>query len=205
MTTVKVKICGLRDAASALAAVEAGADAVGFVFAPSLRRISKEKAREIIKILPPFVERVGVFVNMPPWEVTEIADFCGLTTIQLSGEEPPDYPLPDRYKVIRGFRLGGERLPGNLSQYRGDAFLFDTYRPGCYGGTGQAFNWDLLKKIHSPKPVILAGGLNAGNVQEAILAVRPYGVDVSSGVESNGQKDAAKIKEFVKLAKEVKL
>ena len=201
---VKVKICGITEVEAALAAVAAGADALGFVFAPSRRRVTKEKAKEIIEMLPPFVDRVGVFVNMPPREVAEIAEFCGLTTIQLSGDEPPDYPVPERYKVIKTFHLREDILLPDLDRYRADAFLFDTYRPGCYGGTGETFNWESLQKIASPKPVILAGGLNPVNVQQAILTVRPYGVDVSSGVESNGRKDAAKIKEFVKRAKEVK-
>ncbi|HHW06021.1 MAG TPA: phosphoribosylanthranilate isomerase [Clostridia bacterium] len=204
MSGVKVKICGITDPEAALAAAEAGADAVGFVFAPSSRRVTKEKAKEIIAMLPPYVDKVGVFVNAPPREVEEIAEFCRLTTIQLSGDEPPDYPVPVRYKLIRGFRVREGILLSDLARYRADAFLFDTYRPGCYGGTGEAFNWDVLRKIPSPKPVILAGGLNAGNVQQAIMTVRPYGVDVSSGVETGGRKDAAKIKEFIKLAKEVK-
>lgn len=202
MSLVKVKICGIMDVAIALAAVEAGADALGFVFAPSPRRITKEKAKEIIKALPPFVDRVGVFVNSPPKEVEEIADFCGLTTIQLSGDEPPDYFLPARFKLIRGFRIRNTLLSLNLNEYHGDAFLFDTFQPGLYGGTGETFNWDVLKDIDVPKPVILAGGLNVNNIREAIATARPYAVDVSSGVETNGQKDPTKIKEFIKMAKQ---
>lgn len=201
MSLVKVKICGITDIAAALAAVEAGADALGFVFAPSSRRITKEKAKEIINVLPPFVDRVGVFVNSPPTEVEATADFCGLTTIQLSGDEPPDYRLPTRFKLIRGFRVGNASLPLNLNEYQADAFLFDTFQPGVYGGTGKIFNWEVLSSIDILKPVILAGGLDINNIQKAITTVRPYGVDVSSGVETDGHKDPEKIEKFIKLAK----
>lgn len=201
MSPVRIKICGIKDIDTALAAVEAGADALGFVFAPSSRRITKEKAKEIIRVLPPFIDRVGVFVNASPEEVEETADFCGLTSIQLSGDEPPDYYVPARYKLIRGFRIGNTSLSFNFNEFHCDAFLFDSFQPGSYGGTGQTFNWEILKSVAIPKPVILAGGLNINNVRTAITKVRPYGVDVSSGVETNGKKDPSKIKEFVQLVK----
>jgi phosphoribosylanthranilate isomerase len=201
--SVRVKICGITDAATALAAAEAGADALGFVFAPSRRRVTPEQARDIISRLPPFVARVGVFVNTPPGEVAEIARYCGLTAVQLSGDEPPGYHVDFSLPVIRALRLGNGRPLPNLEDYRCDAFLFDTYREGCYGGTGSTFDWSLLKGLPRPKPFILAGGLNAANVADAVRVARPYAVDVSGGVETGGRKDIQKIKEFISLAKGV--
>lgn len=200
---VRVKICGITDEATALAAAEAGADALGFVFAPSRRRVTPEQARDITGQLPPFVARVGVFVNTPPGEVREIAGYCGLTAIQLSGDEPPGYRLEVNLPVIRSLRVGNGRPVPDLGEYRCDAFLFDTYREGCYGGTGSTFDWSLLEGLPRSKPFILAGGLNASNVAGAVRAARPYAVDVSGGVETAGRKDVRKIKEFIALAKGV--
>ncbi len=200
---VKVKICGITDAAIALAAVEAGADALGFVFAASRRRVSPEAARDICKRLPQGVARVGVFVNTPPAEVAAVAAYCGLTAVQLSGDEPPGYRLPSPLPVIRAIRVGNGRGVPDLSRYKVDAFLFDTYREGSYGGTGRVFDWQILRNIYCPKPLILAGGLCAANVVEAVRAVKPYAVDVSGGVETGGRKDVHKIKQFINLAKGV--
>ncbi|WP_027364575.1 phosphoribosylanthranilate isomerase [Desulfotruncus alcoholivorax] len=200
---VKVKICGITGADTALAAVEAGADALGFVFAPSRRRIQPEAARAIIAQLPPFVARVGVFVNSSPAEIEQIARYCGLTAVQLSGDEPPGYSLNLSLPVIRSLRVGnGKPVPG-LNGFRADAFLFDTYCEKSYGGTGKTFDWSLLENMACPKPLLLAGGLNPFNVREAVRTVRPYAVDVSGGVETDGQKDTQKIKEFIALAKGV--
>lgn len=199
---VLVKICGITDVATALAAAAAGAHALGFVFAPSRRRISPEAAREIIGHLPPNLARVGVFVNEDPGAVLEIATHCGLTAVQLSGDEPPSYSLDRDLPVIRTVRVGVNRPMPDFSLYQAEAFLFDTYREGCYGGSGETFDLKLLKGISCPKPVILAGGLNCGNVKEAVGLARPWAVDVSSGVETGGVKDIQKIKEFIALAKE---
>ncbi|SFG24785.1 phosphoribosylanthranilate isomerase [Desulfotomaculum arcticum] len=200
---VKVKICGITGVDMALAAVEAGADALGFVFAPSRRRVQPETARAIIAQLPPFVARVGVFVNSPPGEIEQIARHCGLTAVQLSGDEPPGYALDLALPIIRSLRVGNGKPVPDLNGFKDDAFLFDTYCDKSYGGTGKTFDWSLLENIACPKPVILAGGLNPFNVREAVRTVRPYAVDVSGGVETNGQKDAQKIKEFITLAKGV--
>ncbi len=202
---VKVKICGICDPDTALAAAEAGADAVGLVFAPSRRRVTPEQARRITEILPSSVARVGVFVNASLREVALIAEYCGLTAVQLSGDEPPGYCLGLDLPVIRALRVGNGRPVPDLSKYNARAFLFDTYREGKYGGTGSTFDWELLKDINCPKPFILAGGLSAANVQEAIRTVRPYAVDVSGGVETGGHKDVLKITEFIRLAKEVEI
>lgn len=200
---VLVKICGITDTATALAAVDAGADALGFVFAPSRRRITPDVAREIIRRLPPFVGRVGVFVNTTPGEVAEIAAYCGLTAIQLSGDEPPGYQINSALPVIRSLRVGKGRAVPDLTIYRADAFLFDTFREGRYGGTGETFQWDILKDLVCPGPLILAGGLCSANIRQAVQTVNPYAVDVSGGVETDGRKDPQKIKEFIALAKEV--
>ena len=200
---VRVKICGISDPEIALAAVEAGADALGFVFAPSRRQVTTGQARDIIETLPPFVARVGVFVNAAPTRVTEIALHCGLTAVQLSGDEPPGYDALLNIPIIRTLRVGNGRPLPDLKEYRAGAFLFDTYREGSYGGTGIAFDWSLLKKINCPGPLILAGGLDAANVREAVRLVRPYAIDVSGGVETGGRKDIQKIREFINLAKGV--
>ena len=198
---VRVKICGVGDPETALAAAKAGADALGFVFAPGRRRVTPEQARRIIKILPPLVARVGVFVNAPPEEVSGITAYCGLTAVQLSGDEPPDYGDGLTIPVIRALRAGNGKEVPQLLHYKADAFLFDTHREGSYGGTGESFDWNLLKDIQCPGPLILAGGLSAANVGEAVRLVRPYAVDVSSGVETGGRKDVQKIREFIEVSR----
>jgi len=200
---VRVKICGISDPETALAAAGAGADALGFVFAPSRRQVTPEQARAIIDILPPFVVRVGVFVNSPPEQVREIALYCGLTAVQLSGDEPPGYDTGLNITHIRTLRVGGDRPLPDFGAYKAGAFLFDTYREGSYGGTGLTFDWSVLENINCPKPVILAGGLEAANISDAVRRVRPYAVDVSGGVETGGRKDIQKIREFINLAKGV--
>lgn len=198
----RVKICGITDPDTALAAVEAGADALGFVFAPSRRRITPKRARDIIAELPPFVHRVGVFVNTPAREMTAAADYCGLTAVQICGDEPPDFRMDRALPVIRVLRVDMNRPAPDLTTYRAHAFLFDTFKEGCYGGTGMAFNWRVLMNLNCPGPVILAGGLSAANIREAIRTAQPYAVDVSGGVETRGRKDHRKIEEFIRLAKE---
>lgn len=198
-----VKICGLLDADTARVAVEAGADLVGFVFAPSRRRIEPEAARRIIATLPPSVLSVGVFVDEEPDEVERIADFCGLGVLQFHGRESPEYCRRFRLPVIKALRVGNTTAELDRAQaYQVWMLLADTLVPGHEGGTGRTFNWSLLTDRNLPLPLILAGGLHGGNVQEAITAVRPYGVDVSSGVETEGRKDPAKIRDFIKLAKQ---
>ncbi len=196
----RVKICGIKEKTAALAAVKAGADALGFVFAPSKRRVTPEQAREICSVLPPFVTKVGLFVNAPAADIKEIADFAGLDAIQLHGDEPPEMCLMFRQKVIKAFRVGAKINHEEINRYPADAYLFDTLVEGQRGGTGKTFNWGLVKDGFS-RPVILAGGLNPENVRDAIAAAGPFGVDVSSGVETNGVKDTVKIKEFIRRVK----
>ncbi|MFZ5646867.1 MAG: phosphoribosylanthranilate isomerase [Bacillota bacterium] len=197
---VRVKICGILDIETALGAVEAGADALGFVFAPGKRMISPEAAREIIKKLPPLVSMVGVFVNRPAGEVVEIASYAGLDTVQLHGEENPEYCKGLGLKVIKSFPVSCADDLERVERYRVDGYLLDTSVPGQRGGTGKTFDWKLAAGFKAG-PLILAGGLNPENVREAIEQVKPYAVDVSSGVETGGRKDMVKIREFIRRVK----
>ncbi|WP_245963150.1 phosphoribosylanthranilate isomerase [Thermodesulfitimonas autotrophica] len=203
---VRVKICGIQDVETARVAVAAGADALGFVFAASRRQVTPETVRQIVAVLPPFVVPVGVFVDAPLEAVKEIAAYCGLGAVQLHGAEPPGYCQALReigFRVIKGFRVKGPEDLAGLAGYRVDALLLDTFVPGVAGGTGKAFDWGLLAGKVFPVPLVLAGGLTPENVAEAVRRVRPYAVDVSSGVETGGRKDPARIRLFIQRAKEV--
>lgn len=203
--SLKIKICGLTSLTDALAAVEAGADALGFMFyQDSPRFVAPTTAARIIRSLPPFVARVGVFVNASEQVVRGVCDVCGLDTVQFHGEETPEFcrrfaPL----KVIKAFRIknGGSLRP--LDAYDTDAWLLDAFVPGLQGGTGATFNWSLAREAKDAGyPIILAGGLSAENVAQAVHEVWPYGVDVSSGVESApGRKDAKMIREFIDVVR----
>ncbi|HBV96927.1 MAG: N-(5'-phosphoribosyl)anthranilate isomerase [Peptococcaceae bacterium BICA1-7] len=197
---VKVKICGIRDTDTALCAAAAGADALGFIFTESKREVSPEKAREIISTLPPFIARVGVFVNQSYDEICRIAEFTGIDTIQLHGGEPPEFCRSLKYRVIKAFSVACPEDLEKAGLYKVDAYLLDTSVPGLKGGTGKTFDWRLAAGFRCG-PLILAGGLTPENVAGAVRMVRPYAVDVSSGVESGGIKDMGKIIEFVRRAK----
>lgn len=203
MSGVKIKICGITNLADALAAVEAGADALGFVFyPPSLRCIQPEEARRISCQLPPFVTRVGVFVDEALDRIREIAELCGLGAIQLHGHESPELCRQLSWPAIKGFRLGQEANLTDLAGYTVSAILIDSYVAGTYGGTGQRGDWGLARRAKAYGRIILAGGLSPQNVEQAIREVAPYAVDVSSGVErAPGLKDPDKIREFVRRAR----
>lgn len=202
---VKIKVCGITNSADALAAVEAGADAVGFIFFEgSPRFVANEKARSIIRELPPFVAKVGVFVNATPDLVSRSIEETGIDTVQFHGEEPPELCRGFNVKVIKAFRVHGKDMLALMPRYDVDAWLLDSFVPGgARGGTGATFDWDLA--VHACSlgtPVVLAGGLNPDNVAAAIDRVQPYGVDVSSGVEiSPGKKDHSKIAAFISNAR----
>ncbi len=206
---VRVKICGITNLEDALKAVELGADAVGFIlYEGSKRYISPKDVRHITSVLPPFVAKVGVFVNEDPRRVLEILSYSHLDFAQLHGDETPDVcDYIGANRVIKVFRLRNVEEVGSLEPFVGKvrAFLLDTYSGSSYGGTGKTFNWDIAKAVKerfSEVPLILSGGLNPLNVKDAISSVSPYGVDVSSGVEKEvGRKDPMKVEEFIKVAK----
>ncbi len=200
---VKVKICGLTCVEDALAAVEAGADALGFVFDQGRHQVTPEQAHAIIAALPPFVNIVGIFVNEDPSVVCQIADLCWLDTLQFQGDEPPDYCTSFSQRVIKGFKVKDENSLARLEEYDVAAYLLDSHVAGLSGGTGHTFNWELAWGLSTSRPIILAGGLTPANVSRALSMVRPYAVDVSSGVENeSGGKDYQKMVEFVRQAKQ---
>jgi len=200
---VRVKICGITSKQDAFVAVECGADALGFVFFEgSPRCVTPRDARAIIAELPPFVTTVGLFVNEKPERVSEIIQVCGLDTVQLHGDEGPEECLYPPHRVIKALRVrDGDSLRA-MASYDVSAFLLDSFVQGSYGGTGHAFNWDLAAQASECQRIILAGGLTPDNIAEAVARVRPYAVDVSSGVEiSPGRKDPDKVAAFIRNAK----
>jgi phosphoribosylanthranilate isomerase len=202
--SVKVKICGLTNTADARAAAEAGADLVGLMFYErSPRYVSLETAGEIVSQLPPFVSRVGVFVNPTGEFVTEAIGRCGLNLLQFHGDEPPEFCTQFGVMSMKAFRVRDAESLKLLPAYPTDAWLLDAFTPGQLGGTGERFDWELAVEAQEfGRPIFLAGGLTPENVGEAVRRVRPFGVDVSSGVESApGQKDAAKVRAFIAAAK----
>jgi phosphoribosylanthranilate isomerase len=196
----RVKICGITSAADGSSAARQGADAIGLIFyPPSPRLVTPARAAEIVASLPPFVARVAVFVNPAPEDVRAVIAACRPSLLQFHGEEPPEFCRAFDVPYVRAVRVRpGVDLLESLAAY-GDAagWLLDAYRDDLYGGTGEAFDWRLIP-ARLARPVILSGGLDPGNVGEAIRRVRPWAVDVSSGVESaKGVKDERLIAAFV--------
>ena len=200
---VKVKICGITSLDDALHAVQSGADALGFVFHElSPRNLEPEHAASIIRALPPFIQVVGLFVNAQVEYVNATADLCRLDLVQLHGDETPDYCELVSRRVIKAFRVRSIDSIEPIRNYRVAGVLLDTYSPGAYGGTGIIFDWQIALEAKKTGPVILAGGLNPGNVRQAVEKVDPYGVDVSGGVEAApGRKDPDKVTAFIRSAK----
>ncbi|NNA59327.1 phosphoribosylanthranilate isomerase [Pseudomonas koreensis] len=200
MSAVRSKICGITRIEDALAAVEAGADAIGFVFyAKSPRAVSAQQARAIIRALPPFVTTVGLFVNASRCELGEILDAVPLDLLQFHGDESADECESWHRPYIKALRVkAGDDIAAAVDAYpSASGVLLDTYVEGVPGGTGEAFDWSLIPQQLS-KPLILAGGLTPENVADAVARVKPYAVDVSGGVEaSKGIKDHAKIRAFI--------
>ncbi|MDA8168581.1 MAG: phosphoribosylanthranilate isomerase [Nitrospiraceae bacterium] len=200
---VKVKICGITNFNDALAAAEFGADALGFMFyRKSPRYITPKKAREIILRLPPFVSAVGVFVDEKPGDVERIMGEAGLDAAQFHGHErPEDCAIAGR--TIKAIRVKEISDLEPMRHYKVSAFLLDAYSPGALGGTGRIFNWSIAMDAKPFGRIILAGGLTPENVADAIHMVKPYGVDVSTGVElEKGVKDHEKMRLFIQRAKE---
>jgi phosphoribosylanthranilate isomerase len=201
--TIKVKICGITNLEDAVAAAEAGADALGFIFyKKSPRYIDPAVAGPIIAALPPFVMAVGVFVNEDVGTVRSIMDTCGLAIAQLHGDENASYCQDLSRPAIKALRLKDRGSLLSLAEYQGRGgvrgFVLDAFSDMAYGGTGLVTDWSLAAEVAKSTPVILAGGLTPENVTEAIRSVGPYGVDVSSGVESvPRKKDHAKVRAFL--------
>jgi phosphoribosylanthranilate isomerase len=203
----RVKMCGTTRLEDALAGVRYGVDALGFIFyAKSPRYISPADAAEIIKQLPPLIDRVGVFVNAPIEDVIAAAA-AGLSLLQLHGNESVEYCLDIRKRlpfcsIIKAFRVGEESRREDFTPYNecADAFLLDTYVQGAKGGTGKVFDWSIIERLKLQRPVFLAGGLSSENVVNAIHEVQPFAVDINSGVESQpGIKDHARLAELLQL------
>jgi phosphoribosylanthranilate isomerase len=202
--SVKIKICGITNAGDALAAVEAGADALGFVFyEASPRYLQWPAAANIIRQLPPFVAKVGVFVNAMESFIKQTIEECRLDTLQFHGEEPPEFCHKFSVPVIKAFRVQNAESLRSLPRYDLAAWLLDSYQPAQAGGTGARFDWPLAVEASKlGRPIILAGGLTPENVAEAVRQVRPFAVDVSSGVEAApGKKDPAKLRAFTRAAR----
>jgi phosphoribosylanthranilate isomerase len=202
--SVKVKICGVTSLEDALCAASAGADALGFMFyQPSPRFIPLEDAAAISQKLPSHVVKVGVFVDAPEELVLRAIAGCGLNLLQFHGNESPEYCLQFGLMSMKAFRIKDAASLQALAEYPTDAWLLDSYVADKLGGTGERFNWDLARQAQQlGRPIFLAGGLAPENVAEAVRQVRPYAVDVSSGVEgSPGRKDHEKVRAFIKAAK----
>ncbi len=202
--SVRVKICGITNLADAQVAVAAGADALGFNFyEKSPRFIPTAAAAGISRALPRFALRTGVFVNPAEELVRRAIGECGLNLLQFHGDEPPDFCTLFGLMSMKAFRIRDAGSLKELPKYQTDAWLLDAYASDTFGGTGEKFNWDLAIEAQRPgKPVFLAGGLTPENIAAAVQQVRPFGVDVSSGVESSpGQKDHARVRAFINLAK----
>lgn len=198
-----VKICGITNLDDALFASEAGADALGFVFyKKSPRHIEPEKARDIIKRLPPFVTTVGVFADQTEAEVKDIISETNIDVVQLHGEEPPEFCKKLGKRIIKAIRVRGMENLAEVKTYKACALLLDTYDKNLKGGTGRIFNWEIAKEARIFNKIIIAGGLTPENVADAIKVAQPYAVDVSSGVEKEkGIKDHQKIKAFIDRVK----
>ncbi|MBM7570615.1 phosphoribosylanthranilate isomerase [Aquibacillus albus] len=199
---MKVKICGITTVEAAQQAIEAGTDFIGFVFARSKRSVSKEQAKRIAEQIPAHVKKVGVFVNEDLEAVQSIAADVGLDYVQLHGDETPEYCSKLGFPIIKAFQIKSKADLDQLSEYQTEYVLLDSPAGKYRGGNGETFDWSLTTGLSSlSDKVILAGGLRAENVQEAIKEVNPVGVDVSSGVETDGVKDTEKIAAFIKEAK----
>lgn len=202
--SVKVKICGLTSVADAVAAAEAGADMVGLMFyEKSPRHITLPQAVEISRALSPYVLKVGVFVNPDEAQVMEAVAACGLNLLQFHGDESSEFCTQFGLMSMKALRVKDSASIAALENFQTDAFLLDAYSKSGLGGTGEKFNWDLAVEAQKfGKPIFLAGGLTPENVADAVKQVRPFAVDVSSGVESApGKKDAAKVRAFIQAAK----
>jgi len=206
MNRIRIKMCGVTRLNDALVAIEAGVDALGFIFhAKSPRNIDPEQVKRIIEELPPFVDTVGVFVNKKRREVEEIVQYCHLNYAQLHGDESPKYcerliRFAAPCQVLKAFRMTDTLSSGDIAPYdcHVKGYLLDTFHGQMAGGTGETFDWSRIEKLGLKRPLLLAGGLYPDNILDALSSVQPYGVDVNSGVEQKpGLKDHALIEQFI--------
>lgn len=199
MANTQIKICGITNIEDALQAVEAGADALGFVFyEKSPRFVTPHDVQRIIAELPPFVTTVGLFVNEPIPRIRRTMAAARLDVVQLHGDEQPEDCLIEPLRVIKGLRVKDATSLDGVDQYEVSALLLDAWCDEAYGGSGKQFDWQLAKRLTAKQPLILAGGLNPENIVDAVRQVNPYAVDVSSGVEAKpGKKDHQKVAEFI--------
>lgn len=194
-----IKICGITHIEDAKKAASLRVDALGFIFAPSLRRVEPDVAKKIILPLPKTLLKVGVFVNEAPEEVQRVAEYCGLNALQFHGEEPPEYCREFIYPVFKAIHIRDLESLKDVEKYHDVFIILDTYSPVQAGGTGNPFSWEIALRAKEKGNFILSGGLNPDNVGEAVKKVRPWGVDVCSGVEvTPGKKDLLKMKDFIK-------
>jgi len=210
----RIKICGLSEIQHVLAAAEAGADFLGLVFAPSRRQVSIKKALQLVEAVCHLKTRpatVGVFVNSAAEEVNRIADYCHLDRVQLSGDENWDYCRQIKRPIIKAVHVSNTQTAEQIVSEIATGYqllpkqnlicLLDSKAEDIYGGTGRAFDWQLAGKVSARFPVLIAGGLTPTNVSQLVKETQPWGVDVSSGVETNGQKDTVKIKAFIQVVR----
>jgi phosphoribosylanthranilate isomerase len=202
----RVKVCGITSLEDAHVAVQLGVDALGFIFAPSPRRLSPERAREIICAIPPFVKTVGVFVNERPRRVRRIMEFCGLDLIQFHGEESPEVCKGFMPRAVKALRVRDPSVLTAIGSYGESvrAVLLDAFSDDRRGGTGRTFDWEIaLRAKGLGIPLILSGGLNPANIEAAVSKTRPFAVDVNSGVEQGpGKKDPLLLAELMKRIRE---
>jgi len=198
-----IKVCGITNAEDASAAVKAGVNALGFIFYQgSERYITPEAASEIVLKLPDHVSKVGVFVHEEKKEILRIARKVPLSAVQLLGPEGPDDLFGYDMSIIKVFRVKPDFDVEVMKNYVVDAFLLDTHRQGAMGGTGESFDWNIALKARQYGRIIVSGGLTPDNVDDAVRFVRPYGVDVSSGIESRpGKKDHDRMRNFIARAR----
>jgi phosphoribosylanthranilate isomerase len=202
---VRIKVCGITNIEDARTAAEAGADAIGLVFAESPRKVGVEEAREVAAALPEDILKVGVFVNEEPGEVVRIAREVGLDYVQLHGDEGPEDVTAARgsgVKVIKALRVRDAADLAEIDGYGADLYLLDAYSEKARGGTGTRFDWGLAKSLKGRANILISGGLGPENVRDAVSFFEPWGVDASSSLESApGKKDRDRVRRFVFAAK----
>jgi len=196
--TTRIKICGITNLDDAKKVVELGAHAIGFVFADSPRKIEPLFAREISQAIPPFISKIGVFVNEEIKTIKEIYDNCFLDAVQLHGNEDSQYISALSIPCIKAFKVSGNEVIKQIEEFSLPYFLLDSFDKKLSGGTGQSFDWQIAKDAAKYGKIILSGGLNPENIKEALETVNPYAVDISSGVEkSPGKKDVKKMESVI--------